>query len=217
MPSIDDSGCSSWAEEICAYNATRHSLPWASKDVQPVSRVGNMERKIAERDVDPILMGFRDPSKESRRLQARENKMEAARLRVTELAQSKRNILNHHGGENSNRFDVNELRATLNEGKNIRGNNMINYLPLDAQKTCPIVYSEAYNSKHIKHREIPRLPKKGVRDMNIITNEFFQENTRKKNKEVNDTREMVAAKFWKTHDLNPLTQKVNFNCSYALM
>ena len=67
MPLADEDRSTSWAESIRAYDQGRRTLGWQANEFQPVQKVGNAERKAMERELDPVVMKFRDPAKEAAR------------------------------------------------------------------------------------------------------------------------------------------------------
>ena len=94
----DEDTSTSWAQTIQRYDASRKTLEWAPNEFKPVTKIGNGERKAMERELDPVVMQFRDPDREAARTQRKTEEMNGTLSRYSGIVAGRRNIINGYGG-----------------------------------------------------------------------------------------------------------------------
>ena len=194
----DEDTSTSWAQTIQRYDASRKTLEWAPNEFKPVTKIGNGERKAMERELDPVVMQFRDPDREAARTQRKTEEMNGTLSRYSGIVAGRRNIINGYGGP--------PKTPPVQRMEQIRDNHIISNVATAAYKHLPILYDEAFTEANRQPRR--REPKStgDGRDMDIISNKYFKDDKERKEKEYIELRQTCHDRYWKGRDMHPVLQ-----------
>jgi hypothetical protein len=93
---------SSWSEMVKSVDAQRKTLPWNPKEVSPVKRISLVERRLEERETNPVLMQYRDSNRENARNDDQFRKSSAVISRANNIKKTTFNFLSHQGNMDYN-------------------------------------------------------------------------------------------------------------------
>ena len=199
MPDIENDH-SSWGEAVRAYDASRKTLSWKKDEFQPVMKLSHYERKVKEREVDPLTMTYRDPIKETNRLLNRSNKLNNTLDRYNHELSSHRNIINNTGGPYR---PPREPRSSVIP----RDNHIITNVATKDYKNLSFYFNEDYVENHRATKIPPKHAGADSREFNILNNRYFNDHNNRTEKEYLELRDTVKDRYWKDRDFNPITQK----------
>lgn len=190
---------SSWGETIKALEKSKKELHWNVDDASiRVKRINLRERRIQERELDPILMRYRDSAAEKNYNDKKASKMQAILERSTNSVATKLNIITNEGPPRSVVYD----NTTKQDPPN-RINLLSNLMNKDHIK-APILYDQTYVDRKFQPRSVVELNKRVPRrrEFNIVSNNFYQNDAEKVAAEQEAIREEVTRKYWETHGYN---------------
>lgn len=192
--SSSNGGETSWGDTIRAYDASRRSLPWKAEDVVPVQKVGLLERRTMEREVDPVLMKFRDEAKEEnfqRTISSRKS------TKVNKMAGQKFNIITHKGNE-APKFPEKKHRG-------IRDYNIMSHYPSRFHKTAPTKFDEGYYLACSRPVKVETgLSNDRGREFNILSNKYKTNNDERQLEDHERIQERMREIYWRTHTYDPI-------------
>ena len=200
MPDIETEQHSSWGEAVRAYDASRKTLSWKKDEFKPVEKLSHYERKVKEREVDPLTMTYRDPIKEENRLLNRTNKLNNTLDRYNNELLSHRNIINNTGGPYR---PPREPRSSVIP----RDNHIITNVSIKDYKNISFYFNEDYVENHRATKVPHKHAKADSREFNILNNRYFKNHNGRTEKEYLELRDTVKERYWKDRDFNPITQK----------
>lgn len=215
------SNASSWGDMVRAIDAERKKLPWNPAATAPVQRVSLVEvcisplinvlllselialiiqRKMMEREFDPVSTQFRDPLRESDYQLTKSSKIMDRTLREVDQKRSKFNIVSHQGPQR--KIDlapkVQEMKPKIG---NPRGWHILSHLKEDDHFTAPLQYQEELTLEKLKRPPVlGHLLGPQPRDFSILHNKYIHSNEEKEHQEHERVKKHVTKKFWETHD-----------------
>lgn len=189
----------SWGESIKKLEQSKKQLSWKPDEYIPVQKIGHLERRTMERELDPILMKYRDPQKEEKFQQTN------GILKKSKSTDSKYNIITHQG----------PAPAKKNINKKSRGSrdwNLLSHLETSLHTTMPLDYNEEL------HMSLSRRPAsmhggKGTslrtkgRDFNVISNKYCEDHEERSAADIERMRRDISERYWRTHVYDPLRQE----------
>lgn len=191
-----DNEATSWGDTIRAYDQSKKTLPWQAKEVSPVVKLGAFERRTLEREVDPVLMQYRDPSKEqsfSQTLQARTDAK-----RTTGQAGQPFNIVNHAGPP----------KKVLSVGTQNRGTrewNLLSHMPEKLHTKAPTKFDQDFQIECTKRKSVLH----GVnvtrgRDYSIMSNKFNENDSARRLEEHLSVQDHLRKEYVRTRIYDPI-------------
>lgn len=184
----------SWAEMVKTIEMEKKQLPWDRSAVEPVKRVNLVERKVRERDLDPITMAYRDDKREKSAAATKADFHATVVQRAEDIRQNKYNIISQQGPprkiDTLPRHDKSNLP---------RDWHFLSHLTLKDHATVSANYDEKYHLEraHKQPEQSIRVPQ---RAFDIISNKFNKGDSERLRAEYNDKKEYILKKYWSTHD-----------------
>lgn len=194
----DDRG--TWGDEIRAIEHAKKHLSWELNEPSTqVKRINLRERRNQERELDPILMKYRDGDKEEAYM-SKKNSFTESILARTASSRSRFNIINHQGPPKP-ASTVNLERAEKSKESLHLISNLLNKDHIKA----PILYDQDYYVTNF----VPKVSNKGKpivrrRDFSIVSNNYYEGHEEKTRSEYEKLQEDVTKKYWETHGYNPV-------------
>jgi len=186
----------SWSESIKAYETSKKQITWKKDEFEPAPQLTMYERRCKERENDPILMQCRDPTKEGARLQKKEEELNRRVKKYHDDIAGRRNIINGEGLQKP---------KMLMPPPRLRDRHLISHLPNgSAHINCPTVFDEDYVRENVINRKPGKTLRAGVRDFDIVSNRYHENDIEKKNEEFMRTSQTIAAKYWKSRNFDIL-------------
>ena len=184
----------SWGDMIKEIELSKRTLPWerpgAKIDVTPVVRVRQRDVKLKEREVDPVLMKFRDPEQEKAH-QMRRDLISQHLRRTPHQMDSMHSILAHTS------TIPNIVRK---EDRNGSKYHILSKLPLEEHHEVPTLYNDEamiikLKSLQNKVRSKPR----SHRRYSILTNMFLEDHEGTSAKEREQLQRRLEEVYWRNH------------------
>ena len=188
----------SWGDTIRAYDASKKNLHWELNDVSSkVKRIDLRERKCQERELDPILMKYREESKENNYMMKKTSKSELVLERVANTSATRFNIINHQG-PNKNHGPYNQSE------KSAKSLHLISNLLGKDHTEAPVLYDDKFYSKRFVSKTEKVIKPVGSREFNIVSNNFYRNHDNRIQEEFEKLQTEVTKKYWETHGYNPV-------------
>lgn len=193
-----ENDAASWGDTLRAIDRARKSLSWDHGDeMHRVKRINLCERKALERELDPIVMKYRDEAKEEQYAK-RKLDQENARIERVNSAAQKFNIVSHTGAPSKITPPISRVPSSASEL------HLISYLPRPDHKQAPTLYSEDFYVSRFRPKRQSTDHVERQRQFNIVSNNFYEENTARQRSDYDRMREDTTGKYWTTHDFNPI-------------
>lgn len=187
----------SWGEALRNYESSKKSLSWEPNEVQQVQKLNCFERRTLERELDPILMQFRDPKKEkdfSETLQATVD-----RKKTKGQAGQDFNIINHKGPPRKNVF------IGTQKSRDQREWNLLSHFPEKLHKKAPLEFNEELQILCTKRRSIlDDLNVSRGREFNILSNKFNENDTSRRLEDHMKTQDHLRNEYERTRIYDPI-------------
>ena len=187
----------SWGEMVREIEMSKKVLPWQvpghEREVPPVVHVRQRDVKLKEREVDPVLMRFRDPEREQTHQERSLLKSQQLR-KVPHATDSMFSLLSH----------TSESPLFMpKEDRNGSKYHILSKLPLEDHKEVPTLYDEtAMISKlHSLQNKVKSKPKT-QRRYDILTNMFIEDHDAVSAKERERLKQRLDEAYWRTHRYN---------------
>lgn len=192
-----------WSEMVRAIDAERKTLPWTEAPT-PATQISMLDRKTKERELDPIVMQFRDAEKEQQHMTHKTLRTCTLPLqRYETLKKTSFNIVSHESPPRL--MDSMAPHLLTKQPLGQREWHLFSHLRQDRHTTCPILYDAQYMNAHA-------VPKSGVplsenrssnpRTFNIINNRFSRNHDEQVRGEYNVMKEVMVKKYWATHKMD---------------
>lgn len=187
---------SSWGESIRQYEQSKKVLPFKKEDIVPAKRIGLCERRAMERELDPIVMQYRDSQKEEDFMNMTRSKSEAHLSKPRQKMAGTLNLFSEKP------LQPNDSSATTKRPKLQRDWNLISHFPVDVHEKTHITadFEETQRLRPHTTVDLKARRSKNGREFNVISNEYFEDNEQRQNIEFERIKADVVSKYWKTHD-----------------
>mmetsp|Transcript_5204 Transcript_5204/g.11008 ORF Transcript_5204/g.11008 Transcript_5204/m.11008 type:complete len:449 (+) Transcript_5204:207-1553(+) len=206
----------SWGETLKNYRKSTTTLPWGQNDFVPTKRETVYEKSRKERAFNPVTMTYRDEAKENT-IRQRERAFAAVRLNDAKDKQlcfeQKFNIINHQS----------HLPQEYEPGKKQSAMEEVSRRAPDSRVKYNII-SHMGREEHLKAKMVPKegeeftlrrsmnvtledglKPKSHqTREYDVLTNKYLQNNTAREVEDLENQRDELAKKYWKSHDFDIL-------------
>mmetsp|Transcript_22452 Transcript_22452/g.32751 ORF Transcript_22452/g.32751 Transcript_22452/m.32751 type:complete len:439 (+) Transcript_22452:175-1491(+) len=184
---------SSWGDTIRSYEASKKTLPWKPEQAAPVQKIGLLERRTMEREVDPILMKYRDPIKE-------ENfqKTVTVKKKDNKMAGQKFNIITHKGHSAPNITIDRRVRGT-------RDYNILSHFQNKFHKAAPVEFDEDFYMACRRPATVfsTTTVHRG-RDFNILSNKYNQNDEERAQQDQEKVANEMRERYWRTRVYDPI-------------
>lgn len=189
---------SSWGDTIRAYEASKKNLHWDVNDESAkVKRINLRERRCQERELDPVLMKYRDDDKEQNYMMKKASKSQLVLDRVATASATRFNIINHNGpSKNNGPYNQSE--------KSAKSLHLISNLLGKDHKEAPILYDEKFYSQRFVSKTEKIAKRVNSREFNIVSNNYYRNHNERIQEEFEKLQSEVTKKYWETHGYNPV-------------
>lgn len=193
---MTDNEPKSWGDSMRAYDHSKKTLPWQAKEVTPVVKLGAFERRTLEREVDPILMQYRDSAKEQDFTQTLQASIESKKTKGQ--AGQPFNIINHEGPPKAN-----HLLGMQNRNK--REWNLLSHMPEKLHRKAPTNFNEDFQIECTKRKSvIHSMNVARGRDYSILSNKFNENDSARRLKEHIDVQDHLRKEYVRTRIYDPI-------------
>jgi hypothetical protein len=207
----------SWGETLKNYRKTTNSLPWQQGEFVPTKRETVYEKSRKEREFNPILMKFRDDTKETSVTQ-REKAFAAVRLNDAKDKQlcfeQKFDIINHKTylpreyEERSKKNAMQEMNRRKAPDSRLTYN-IISHMGKEEHFNAKMVPRDG--EEFILKRNMETTLEGGLkpkshqtREFDVLTNKYIANDTARQMSDLERQRDELGAKYWKSHDYDIL-------------
>ena len=194
---------SSWKELIQEVERSKKSLPWEGMQsvMEPVKYVNLREVKLKEREVNPVLMCYRD---ETRQKNYEQQQRECLSGRGRKEGRSNGNnsmfqLISHSLPARAN--PVNEARTSTKY-------HILSKLLLEKHATVPTLFNESLmlTELHKTENKVTSKPKIGGHRHNILSNQFMENHEETTAMEKKRLQKQLEEAYWRTHSFDPIRQ-----------
>ena len=206
----------SWGDTLKNYRKSTHSLPWQSGEFVPTKRETVYEKSRQERSFNPILMKYRDDGKEAS-VNQREKAFAAVRLNDAKDKQlcfeQKFDIINHKSFLPREYEDNGKKSAMMKEVRRKAPDsrlsyNLISHMNKDEHfqaKLLPAEGEEFILKRTMNTTTDGMKPKSHqTREFDVLTNKYQANNTARQMEDLEQQRNVLGNKYWKSHDYDIL-------------
>lgn len=191
-----------WKEMVRAIDRERRTLPWEPSDAPVPVRINMLERKMKERELDPVVMRFRDASQEENHASRTAMRTQTLPLqRLDHLRKTEFNIINHEGPRR--KMDSMAPHLLTKQPLGQREWHLFSHLRQDKHTTCPILFDAQYMTANVVPTSGVQLPENRSssqpRPFNLINNRFAQNHDENLRSEYNTMKTTMVKKYWETH------------------
>jgi hypothetical protein len=191
---------SSWGDSIRQYEQAKRVLPFKREDIIPATRISLCERRVLERALDPIKMEFRDSQKEQNYVDMSRTKSEA---HINKPQNKMAGTLNLFAGKWP---DKKENKSKNKKATVEREWNLVSHFPADIHKKVQITTNFEESQKLMRRPKTTvdntKSRNKLQREFNVVSNEYFDNNDTRQEKDFDKIKADVEKKYWKTHDFD---------------
>mmetsp|Transcript_25796 Transcript_25796/g.43497 ORF Transcript_25796/g.43497 Transcript_25796/m.43497 type:complete len:468 (-) Transcript_25796:208-1611(-) len=186
----------SWGETIRAYETSKKVVPWQPKEVEPVTKLSAFERRTLEREMDPVLMQYRNPEKEMDFTQTLQAKTDAKRTKGQ--AGQPFNIINHAGPPRTN-----VLLGSQNRGT--REWNVLSHMPEKLHAKAPTEFNQDFQIECTKRKSAfhGNTVARG-RDYSILSNKFNENDSARRLEEYLGVQDHLRKEYTRTRIYDPI-------------
>lgn len=192
------SAAESWGALVREIEASKRRLPWGPEELERTVRVTNAEVKLRERQLDPVLVRFRD---EERERVAREASSGAARR-----------VRGREGGAGMFALLGHAARGSDGDGggqdRDRHGSrfHVLSKLPRAHHRSAPTLYEEPFVQDELRRNQNPISSKRrpGQRRYDILTNAFKGDAGAVEAAEAAKLRAHLDAAYERTHTFDPI-------------
>lgn len=169
-----------------------------------------LERRTKEREVDPILMQYRDPLKESH-YQTQTMKMQQEKtlaLHQTPANQNRSktirsyNLITHTpsstGALTSLTTSTHGTRGVPND-RNQRDYHLLSHYQTKLHSAAPLEYDESFTQSCVYKKPPHPKPHFRTREFNILSNHYSSNHSEKEAEDHRVLQEKMLKKYWETH------------------
>lgn len=162
------------------------------------------QRKLKDREIDPITLKYRDENKEAQVTQARIEKMMNHTAKVNQMRGQKFNFITHKGPPRL--IDTMPRPVNAAPGSD-RDRHIISGLTNSAHSQLKTLYDEDFVLNQQRVSTAPRVsvPAQAARrDFNVISNLFFENHEGKEREQYEKMKDHIIKKYWSTHNYDPI-------------
>lgn len=187
----------SWGEAIRAYETSKQTLPWQPAEVDPVEKLNAFQRGTLEREVNPILMKYRDPNKEKDFTKTLQAKIDAKKTKGQ--AGQPFNIINHAGPRRTNILVGSQTKET-------RKWNILSHMPRKLHAMAPTKFDQDFQIECTKRRSAFHEANTLVRgrDYNILSNKFNENDSARRLQDHMKVQDHIRKEYYRTHIYDPI-------------
>jgi hypothetical protein len=186
----------SWGDSIRLYESSKKNLSSNYKDVMPVKRISLSERRVIERELDPIVMQYRNPEQERRFLDETLTKTQL-QLSKPHKQQGKLNLFKIDNNDTLNK-SIKNKKALPQRDYNILSH-YSNDIHNKMQLSDPIDESLKIRPRTTFDMKSKR---SNQREFNVISNRYLLNDEERQHQDYESTKNDVVKKYWKTHDFD---------------
>lgn len=188
----------SWSETIKEYEKSKKILPWSNLEVNKIERISLLERRTKERELNPILMEYRDSIKEKEYKELSNTIIELKNNeRRNKIPSRKYNIVTHIGVPKQ----MNEYNR-INRGT--RDYNILSHFTNKFHEIAPLEYNEFF-TKECSRKTINHGKESfKTRDFNILSNKYHVNHELKESIDNEKLNTILSEKYWETHNYDPI-------------
>lgn len=192
----DSDNPKSWSESIKAYDSSKKSVAWKPEDINPVVRLDPFQRRTLEREVDPILMQYRDPAKEEVFTETLRSKLANKKPRAQ--AGQKFNIINHQGPRP-------KPIDTGNQNHGRREWNILSHFPSKLHTKAPLEFNQDFQIECTKRKTLTDgiIHHRG-REYSILSNKFNENDTSRRIEEHLKVQAHLRKEYERTRIYDPV-------------
>jgi hypothetical protein len=203
----------SWGDTIRSYEMSKKSLPWQPEENHPTKTIGMLERRLKEREVNPILMQYRDPHKETQfqtqTLKTQQDKALNQTISKINKAKTMRNynLITHTPNLNSTgpmaTLPSSTTFAAATGGvfkdRNQRDYHLLSHYHSKLHSVAPLEYDEQFTQSCVSKKQSHHKPNFRPRDYNILSNQYSTNHTEREAADHEILQEKMRKKYWETH------------------
>lgn len=199
VTSVMSTAAASWGDLVREIEASKKSLPWQNSGIEPVRRVNLKDVKLKEREVDPILMQFRDVDRE-KRYQTMKREAATSHNKTSRGGNSMFALIGH--------VPQDPRPRPSKEDRNGSKYHILSKLTLDKHLHAPTLYDDEMVHKEIVASSQHRIRSKPVpmRRYNMLTNMYIENHEETTAQEREKLQRRIDEAFWKTHSFDPIRQ-----------
>lgn len=158
------------------------------------------QRRLQERELDPVRMEYRDPKREMSLTKVNNEVYESIKQRANDDRKNVYNIINQTGPPRKM-----DLQPRPERAKPPRDWHFLSHLKLDDHNQASVYYDEKFHLDRARMQ--PKSLKVPHRKFDIISNVFSENHDEKIKEEYNQTKDYVLKKYWDTHNYDLLRGK----------
>lgn len=188
----------SWSETIKSYEESKKKLPWKENENKQIEKISLLERRIKERELNPILMEYRDEKKEKEFKETLTLTIEKKNQeRRAKIPSRKYNIVTHSGPPKEKKeYD------RINRGT--RDYNILSHFNNKFHEIAPLEYDEFFAKECSRKPIILTKESFRSRDFNILSNKYHTNHDLKESYDNEKLHTILSDKYWKTHIYDPI-------------
>jgi hypothetical protein len=160
-----------------------------------VSSYDVFQRRTLEREVDPIIMKYRDDNKEA---EFQKTMSSRTKVKVDKMAGQQFNIITHQGHKPKAAPAERIIRGT-------RSYNLLSHYPTRFHKTAPVEFDEGYYlavSRPVKDEA--NAPVHRGREFNVLSNKYNTNHEERALRDHEAVQEHMREIYWRTHIFDPV-------------
>jgi hypothetical protein len=198
-----------WGDTIRSYEMSKKMLPWQPDENNPTKTIGMLERRLKEREVNPILMQYRDPIKESQfQTQTLKSQQEKALNKSQQPVSKNRsktirnyNLITHT--PNLTGVSTAEIGAVatrpLPKDRNQRDYHLLSHYHSKLHTVAPLEYDEYFTQSCVYKKPSHLKPNFRTREFNILSNHYSSNHSEREAEDHQILQEKMLKKYWETH------------------
>lgn len=164
------------------------------------------QRKLAERQVDPVTLKYRDEQKQSMYDTLQTDKMRE-KVKSVESSRAKTyNIVSHIGP----RRKIDDVYAEVQKRTVVvRPYHILSNMSHSDHKDAPFFLDENYTMERagVRHTRVNTLTDSKRREFNIINNHFSENHSQRKRADYERMKDHLLKKYWESHKYDPIRCK----------
>jgi hypothetical protein len=193
------SAATSWGEMVREVQRSKTTLPWEFRGTEKfvaTKMVTQKDVKLKERELDPVLMQYRDADREKAYMDGRR---EVGRAKHSSPS-SMFSLLSHTAEA--------ERTHARKDARNGSRFHILSNIPHDKHLGAPTLYDEQFVQGEIKAHQnvVHNKPRPGQHKYHILTNNYYGNHEEIAAQEQKKLATRLDYAFWKTHKMDPILQ-----------
>jgi hypothetical protein len=196
----DDNASETWAEFVKSIEQSKQLSTVHPQQKCGYDRKAIKEKKLSERDLNPVSMTYIDEKREVEYLSRRSVRDKDICSRDLAVQQEKYNIISHVGPEFKQR-----LKKGTSADRKHRTWHLLSQVNENIHKSLPFVYDEdKILALQKDHKPMPTARNHEAHEFDILSNKYLKNHEDRSKQDQHTLKTHIKETYWDTHSIDPI-------------